>query len=255
MSEHRFSVSASTYDRHARPQQILANALLAELVMDSPDRILELGGGTGQLTRRILGRYPNAQIDVVDIAPGMVEFGRQTFADVPNVCWELGDAQAWRARDLYPLVVSSAALHWTQDLQATFANVYQNLLPRGAFVFGIMLDNTFKELRQLRSEIAPNKVSTFSLPTYHQTVEALEQSGFRIELAERTEYLFPYENARAFLKVIHEQGVTGGSRESGYAPLARTQMLQLIERYQQENEKNGQVYATYETVVVVAVRP
>ena len=252
MIEHRFSVSAETYDRHARPQQILIKALLAELPASCPDRILELGGGTGQLTRRLTQRYPETQIDVIDIAPGMVDFGREAFKEAQHIQWVLGDAQTWKAPAPYPLIVSSAALQWANDLEKTFRNIRENLATDGTFGFGIMLNNTFKELHRLRREIAPDKIPAFELPTYRHTLDSVERAGFTIQRSERMEYLFPYADTRTFLKTIHEQGVTGGTPKSGYVPLSRGQMRELIERYSHEHENSGEVYATYETVVIVA---
>ena len=253
MSENRFSVSAETYNRHARPQQVLIQALMAELEEDAPERILELGGGTGLLTRQLLERYPDATMDVIDIAPGMVEFGREEFKDDLRVQWHLGDAQVWRVAEPYPLIVSSAALQWAVDLEETFRNVRRNLASDGTFAFGIMLNGTFKELRDLRREVAPEKISSFELPSYQQTLDALDRAGFSVQRAARMEYLFPYADTHTFLKTIHEQGVTGGTRGSGYAPLSRSEMRELIRRYSQEHAQEGAVAATYETAVVVAL--
>ncbi len=252
MSEHRFSFAAKTYDRHARPQQALAATILAKLPDVEPDRILELGVGTGQLTRQLVQRYPRAEINAIDIAPGMVEFGRRAWGQGPRVIWTTGDAQSYRAPEPYPLIVSGSALQWVRELRATFDNVRGNLEAGGSFVFGMMLNGTLQELRQARREIAPSKMSTFELPTLVQTLDALTDAGFTIRDCLHETYRYPYQDTRSLLKILHEQGVTGGSPAAGYAPLTRGELDRLIELYQKRSEEQGRVYADYETVVVVA---
>lgn len=42
-----------------------------------PDRVLELGIGTGETTRRLLGRYPSARVSALDSSPEMVFRARE----------------------------------------------------------------------------------------------------------------------------------------------------------------------------------
>ena len=252
MIEKRFSVSAKTYDQHSRPQQALIKALTPELPAEAPARILELGCGTGQMTRRLIDAYPNVPIDATDISPGMIEHCRNTFSDRPKVVWSVADAQTFQADTAYPLIVSTSALHWTKDLTETFRQVYRNLEPGGTFALGIMLNGTLRELREARTHIAPQKGFTTRLPTLEETQEALRTAGFTIEKTKRFDLRYDYADARAFLRAIHQQGVTGGSLEQGYVPLTRREIRALIETYQNEFEVDGQVYASYETALFIA---
>ncbi|MGH2981554.1 MAG: class I SAM-dependent methyltransferase, partial [Solirubrobacterales bacterium] len=47
-----------------------------------PERVLELGIGTGETTRRILGAYPASQITGLDSSPEMVFRARELVEDV-----------------------------------------------------------------------------------------------------------------------------------------------------------------------------
>lgn len=252
MTEHRFSFAAKTYDRHAHPQQALAATVMKKLPKRTPNRILELGVGTGQLTRLLVQRYPQAEINAIDIAPGMVEFGRRKWGRQARVSWAAGDAQTYRTKEPYPLIVSASALQWVQDLRATCENIRRNLAQDGVLVVGMMLNGTLRGLRRARREIAPSKMSTFELPTLTQTLDALTVSGFTICDTVYETYRYPYQDTRSLLKILHEQGVTGGSSSTGYTPLTRGELSRLMELYQRQNEEQGRVYADYETVVLVA---
>jgi tRNA (cmo5U34)-methyltransferase len=47
-----------------------------------PERVLELGMGTGETTRRLIGAYPDAWVVGLDSSPDMVFRARQTYDDV-----------------------------------------------------------------------------------------------------------------------------------------------------------------------------
>lgn len=250
----RFSAAAETYDRHARPQLALAQSVIAALPEIYPEQILELGAGTGQLTRLLADRFPDVPIDAVDVAEKMVAHSRATFARFPQLNWIVADAQTYRPGDRYPLIASCAALHWAVDLRETCANIYNLLEPGGYFALGMMLGGTLRELHELRHEIAPEKTPAVTLPTFEETKACLQDAGFFVERRKHSEEEIIYPDAKAFLKAIHEQGVTGGKVSAGNAPLNRTELGQLVADYQENYPSDGGVYATYETATFLLTK-
>ncbi|MEI6890679.1 MAG: methyltransferase domain-containing protein [Pontiella sp.] len=243
----RFSAAAATYDRHARPQLALAQSVLSMLPEIHPEPILEFGPGTGQLTRLLIQRFPDASIDAVDVAEKMIKYSREQFRHAPQINWMVGDAQTFSKSVRYPLIVSSSALHWVSDFKKTCENIFQCLEPGGSFALGMMLKGTLKELHALRRDIAPEKTPEITLPSYETTKEALQSAGFTLERRKHSEEEIIYDDAKSFLKAIHEQGVTGGKVSAGNAPLNRSELSQLVVDYQKMHAANGGVSATYET--------
>jgi len=254
MIGHRFSAAAETYDHHARPQLALAHSVLSMLPEIYPEQILELGAGTGQLTRLLAERFPEVVIDAVDVAEKMVEHSKANFKCFPQINWMVGDAQTYWGGDRYPLIVSSSALHWVTDLRRTCDNIFQSLEPGGYFALGMMLQGTLNELHALRQEVAPEKTPEITLPTYEETKASLEDAGFNLERRKHSEEEIIYSDAKAFLKAIHEQGVTGGKVSAGNAPLNRTELSQLVADYQEAYACDGGVRATYETATFLLSR-
>lgn len=254
MISKRFSAAAETYDRHARPQLALAQSVISMIPETYPEQILELGAGTGQLTRLLTERFPDVLIDALDLAEKMVAHSQVKFRRFSQINWLVGDAQTWCGTDPYPLIVSSAALHWTTDLKSTCENIFQNLESGGTFALGMMLKGTLKELHELRNEIAPAKSPLITLPTYEETKTCLQAAGFTLERRKHSDEEILYENAAAFLKAIHEQGVTGGKVSAGNAPLSRTELSQLVADYQENYSSDGGVYATYETATFLLTK-
>ena len=54
----------------------MLEAALAELGVTAPERVLDVGTGTGQAATMLVRRFPDAQIDAVDASPRMVELAR-----------------------------------------------------------------------------------------------------------------------------------------------------------------------------------
>jgi malonyl-CoA O-methyltransferase len=254
MIEKRFSAAAETYDRHARPQLALARSVISMLPEMRPDRMLEVGAGTGQLTRLLAERFPDVPIDAIDVAEKMVAHSRAKFSRFPQINWMVGDARTYRVGDRYPLIASSAALHWAENLQAVCDNLFQCLEPGGVFALGMMLRGTLRELRELREEIAPEKTPGITLPTYEETMACLRAAGFRIQRRRHSEEEIIYTDTAAFLKAIHEQGVTGGKISAGSAPLNRTELSRLAADYQESFTSDDGVYATYESAAFLLTR-
>ena len=250
----RFSAAAETYDRHARPQLALAQSVVSMLPEMYPEQILELGSGTGQLTRLLIDRFPEVLVDAVDVAEKMIEHSRRKFARHTHINWIVGDAQTYWGGDRYPLILSSSALHWVEDLKTACENIFECLEPGGYFSLGMMLKGTLRELHQLRAESAPEKTPALTLPSYEETKACLQAAGFRLERRKHSEEEILYDDASAFLRAIHEQGVTGGRVSAGNAPLNRTELSRLAAEYEENFTADGGVYATYETATFLLTK-
>ena len=55
--------------------------VMAELLPDGPRRLLDLGAGTGSLTRVLLDRFPEATVVALDLDPVLMTIGRKTLGD------------------------------------------------------------------------------------------------------------------------------------------------------------------------------
>lgn len=101
----------------------------------APERVLDLGAGTGLLSAQVLAAHPDAQLALLDASDEMLAEARE----------RLGDAvAAVHVRDLasplpagpYDAVVSALAIHHLSDAdkRALMARAHDVLVPGGVFV-------------------------------------------------------------------------------------------------------------------------
>jgi tRNA (cmo5U34)-methyltransferase len=100
-----------------------------------PKRVLDLGAGTGLLSRAVAAAYPDTALTLVDAAPAMLERARAELGDGPryvtaDLAGPLPDGGPWCA------VVSALAIHHLDDdgKRALFDRVHDGLAPGGVFV-------------------------------------------------------------------------------------------------------------------------
>jgi trans-aconitate methyltransferase len=81
-----------------------------EAIPFAPQRVLELGVGTGETTRRLRARYPDAEVTGLDALPAMVFHARELGIDV-----RLGRMEDPLPDGPWDLVISVLAVHHLDD--------------------------------------------------------------------------------------------------------------------------------------------
>lgn len=249
----RFSAAANSYDE-SYVQRTVAQRLM-QMVGDreSPSAILEVGCGTGIMTRLLCERFPNAEIQAIDVAEAMVARAQQQLADNPRATCSVADIRALAIDRAFPLIVSSSALHWAVPLSGTMCKLASLLDVNGCLVAALMVYGTLDELRSARVRVAPDKHLHLELPRADDVLAAARAAGLDI-LDERVDNLrTEYDSADAFLRKLHAQGVTG--RMAASAPLLnRTELRRLVDDYARTYAAaDGGVFATYCVLYLVAV--
>lgn len=240
----RFSRAAETYAESAEVQREVVDELMARLPSGSPARILEIGCGTGHLTEKLLTAYPQAQIDAIDIAPGMIDFCRRNFEPDPRLHWQVCDVLEFRPAGKYDLIVSSSAIHWVSDLQALFVQLRTDLAEGGTLAFSLMLENTFHELYDAKRAVVSDDKIGARLPSFEQVELALNGAELHMGVKEKLRRTVVYDSAQSFFADLRAQGVNSGRAP---LPLRRGELTALMRTYEQMfRTGKDAVPATYE---------
>lgn len=244
----RFASASSTYSSNSSVQQMVAEDLLAMLPANRPKRILELGCGTGFLTKLVLEKYSGAFLDAVDIAEDMVEVARRKTGNSDRVNWFVSDALDFKGEHEYQLIVSSSAFQWVESLRDLFSHLRTLLEPKGRILFSIMLRGTLWELHKARIKIAPEKPPAAQLAGLQEIEQALHKAGWRIVESQERWYSLRYSSADAMLDGLRRQGVTGGQVSRGVRPLTRADIRALKKAYTEMfADDTGAVRSSYRT--------
>lgn len=107
------------YARNARDRLRPALDLLAQVHHPGPRRIVDLGCGTGTVTRRLADRWPDAHVEGLDSSAEMLARARERPATID---WRRADIATWAPEEPVDVLFSNAALHWLDD--------HRRLLPR-----------------------------------------------------------------------------------------------------------------------------
>jgi len=205
----RFADCAHTYDDHASPQHHfaarVAGFLRAEGEAGFPwrtARVLELGAGTGALTRQFTTAGAGPNWLATDAAAAMVERGR---LHAPAAQWRVLDA----FREPLPAAdwqVSSGLLHWAEDPVATLARWRTFLRSGGRLLHAMPCEPCLAEWRALVPE------SPVRWRTAETWLQVFAAAGLRVRRSEWWTQRLAYPSALAFVRGLHRSGVTGRVR-------------------------------------------
>jgi malonyl-CoA O-methyltransferase len=208
----RFGAKADVYEAHAGLQADVAGKLAEHLPDLVAPKVLELGCGTGLLSRHLVARYPDGAFHLTDAAPGMIGACRCNLEGTDaNVSYEVMDAAGPIAYDNLDLIVTSMMLHWLNDPVDVLTGLQRRLAPGGVLLFATLGPDCFAEWRTvLATEGLPT--GTPRLPKMPGVVE--------------DEHLTPDKDSLAFLRRL--QAVGGLHPRDGYAPLSAGALRRAI---------------------------
>jgi trans-aconitate 2-methyltransferase len=124
----------SDYQKSSSAQYNWAMALIADLLLDGDERILDIGCGDGRITAHLAGLVHSGCVRGIDLSPEMISFAARKYADHPNLSFQVGDASDLKFAEQFDLVVSFACLHWVKDHLSVLKSVQQSLVPGGRFL-------------------------------------------------------------------------------------------------------------------------
>src|SRR4051794_35075736 len=121
---------ARTYDRSSAPQQSWAADVVARLEGLADDAtVLDLGCGTGLVTRELVDLVPRGRVLAIDASADMVELARKRLGDRATV-W-CADALELELDEPVDAILSTAALHWVPDHERLYQRLGAALRPGG----------------------------------------------------------------------------------------------------------------------------
>lgn len=247
-----FDCAANSYDAAAVLQKLVREEMFdrLDLIKIAPQKILDLGCGTGHGSFSLQKRFKSASVFSLDLAFAMLE---KTYAQQPKlkkmfsgkklICADIENLPV--AEDQMDLVWSNLALQWCNDLDKSFANIRTALKPNGLFIFSTFGPDTLKELRAATSN-RQTHVSRFI--DMHDIGDALTRNGFKAPVLDVERYTLTYDDVRSVMKDLKSIGANNATQGRARGLAGRGFLKSLTEQYEQFRMADGKLPATFEVV-------
>jgi malonyl-CoA O-methyltransferase len=257
-----FSRAALHYDAAAVLQREVCLRMLEKLdcIKLMPERVLDIGSGTGWGTRQLGERYPRAEITALDIAIGMLQVARGT-----SGWWRklfAGKRENFLCADVEALPIvsgsmemvwSNLALQWCNDLPATFVELQRVLKVDGLLMFSSFGVDTLQELRcAFRDVDGYNHLNRFA--DMHDIGDMLVAAGFSDPVMEMERLTLTYNDVRAVMQDLKSIGAHNATAGRAPGMMGKVAWQRITENYE-KLRRDGKLPATFEIIYGHAWKP
>jgi malonyl-CoA O-methyltransferase len=244
----RFDASAAQYDRHALLHRQIADRLLVRITEGPvPCAVLDIGCGTGHLTKGLKDRFPSSRVVGLDFSEGMIEAARLKDRQVD---WVVADSHCLPFADgIFDLVTSNLAYQWAVDLTVAFREARRVLRPGGIFAATLFGYKTCKELIESLLQAEAGRFRFDRLPHQGQVINALAAGGFRGPVVDSQEMKTTFKDMRQLMSWLKAIGANNLLQDGylGAGALSRAAGL-----YQEKFSHPQGIEATFEVIWVYA---
>ena len=248
-----FSRAADGYDEFAIHHRRIAEELAEMIRHSQPDSVLELGCGTGILSKKLNRLFPCASKVFTDGASGMVRVCRTKVPPsflVRHTIWNFDKSECNR---LYDLVVSSCAAQWVMDPVRFTEKIASLVAPGGSTAHAIPVKGMLREF-QHSFEKTGVKWNSLNYLTGDQWDELFRRSGFRIVESRTRSVSVGFSSPAKALKALNGIGASL-SRHGNFSSTEPGILRKALRKYSSDYEdKRGFVPSTYSVHFLKAVR-
>lgn len=156
-----FSEQSKVYDARVRKIIPRYDEMLDVLVScigpreDQEIRAIDLGCGTGAVSKLVMEAYPETRLTCLDMTEKMMDVAKERLADHENVRYVLSDLHRFRFDGPYDVVISSLALHHIvtdRDKKIIYGRIFEALAPGGSFYNADLVSGSDDDLQHLYME-------------------------------------------------------------------------------------------------------
>jgi SAM-dependent methyltransferase len=188
--------------------------IVAGLIAEEPRTVLDLGCGTGFVTRSLAPLVDH--VDAVDLSAAMIEEGKRLpGGDDPRITWIVGRAEEAPLHPPYALATAGDSLHWMQ-WEVVMPRLAGVLTPGGRLAILDVNGTLAEEDREFhdREWAIIRRYSTYHRPGF-RLLEELEARGlFRVEGQAETDPVPFRQTADEYVESFHARASLAWARLS-----------------------------------------
>ncbi|WP_455497431.1 malonyl-ACP O-methyltransferase BioC [Coprobacter sp.] len=234
-----FTKAAHTYEQEASVQQQIAAKLynmLSRYLCCPPSSILEIGCGTGFLTRLLSTHFHPENITVNDLCPEMANYIPNNINFIP------GDAEIIDFPNKYDLIASSSAIQWLTDLSSFLKKMDQKLSSNGILAISTFGEKNLSEIKYITDK-------GLNYPSRSELEQLIAPSFQILEIKENTHSLY-FSSPWDVLIHMKHTGVNGINTDRW----TNADMKHFIDRYNKLFYTDNKVSLTYHPIYIIATK-
>ncbi len=236
-----FNKASNDYDDHAFLQKEIASRLdnKLEVITKNAQVILDLGAGTGLLSKNLLKRFPDSQLVCLDFAQNSLKNNQSN----NKICANANHLPL--ADNSVDIVVSSLMMQWCPDLKQLFSEIHRVLKNDGLVLFSTFGPDTLKELKKSWS-VVDNETHVNTFIDMHDIGDQMLGAGFQSPVMEMETLTLTYQTVTDLLRDLKAIGAqTVSTRSKSLMGKDKFKlMMQMYESYR----TNDKLPATYEVI-------
>lgn len=248
-----FEKAAADYDEAAVLQREIGNRLLERLdyIRFQPQRILDVGAGTGDCSFYLADFYNKSEVIVLDFATTMLQQAKQKRS------WKqrLSSRYKFVTADAYYLpfidnsvdmIFSNLALQWCADLEHVFKEFRRVLKPNGMLLFSTFGPDTLKELRTCWQQVDDyTHINDFI--DLHVVGDAMVKSGFSDPVMDMEMITVTYPDAKSIMRDLKQIGAHNVNQQRAKGLTGKQTLQKLMTAYE-DFRSNNVLPVTYEVI-------
>ncbi len=170
--------------------------LLAQIDLESPRTIVDLGCGSGELTAQLSGRWSEADVVGIDSSPEMINEAK-TYERPGKLEFRLGGISEWEPEEPVDLLFSNAAYQWVPDHERLIPRLAGFIASEGTMAFQVPGNfdapshTILAELRQSekwKDKLAAGADRSAAVQAPEWYIRVLQERGFYVTAWETTYY-------------------------------------------------------------------
>lgn len=266
MSSENFSTIAKRYKETSIVQKSAADMLLSLLDIKKGENVLDVGCGTGNLTKRIFDIARNRTVGI-DLSEGMVYQSRRSFGNA--IQFRTMKAEDIPFENEFDVILCNSTFQWIKDVDKAIANFYRALKRGGrvgiqAPAKNIYCPNFVEAVSELSNDPATKKyyqdfVSPwFFLDTAAEYAQRFAKQGFRVAFSEIQKietYHSPEETYRIFASGAVAGYLNKECYRNGFDESYSSEFQRIVkEAFHRQATNNGEVKLIFNRIYLVAMK-
>lgn len=250
--KNNFSEAVQYYNEHAELQKNIAERLAKSLnpwrysIPEGP--IMEIGAGTGFLSKHLSEMFKDRELIISDLSDEMVQFCRNNFSDTGSVKCRTLDAEneVW-PDSTYSLITGNYVAQWFKHPAQTLSKIATSLKPGGLLLVSFPASESFSNWRQYCVDLGLPFTGN-ELPDLERVVIDLSMGPLQVDYYE-DDMVDMFDDIFNFFSHLKKTGTSTNLRNKKLS----VKQLKMLNDYWLEKE-NGKIKVQYHTAFIAAKR-